>query len=358
MLIITQNLLNQLFFYMRPYHVLIAGLLCMATPSIADNDFKPSVNIDLQTRVSYLNDRVDHQIRHDASGFKGDYLLFSVSGQLTDRLTYSWRQRINQKKNENDRFDGTDWVYLDYKLNDHWNVAAGKQAALVGGYEYDRCPIDIYVSSEFWNNIAPFQFGASATYTTTNGTSRFSGQVTQSLFNTPANRDMFAYHLHWAGNYGWLNTLYSANMIEYMPGKFISYIALGNKFNAGNASLELDFMNRAASHQTYFFKDCSVMARLDYRLIPHLGLYGKFTYDVNRTDTNADLCVMPGTEMTAYGGGVEFFPTKGKPDVRVSLGVSHSAGTNSNPSGTLNDNHTTVRLAFIAKLHLLSWKSK
>ena len=169
---------------------------------------------------------------------------------------------------------------------------------------------------------------------------------------------MLAYHLHWAGNYGWLNTLYSANMIEYMPGKFISYIALGNKFNAGNASLELDFMNRAASHQTYFFKDCSVMARLDYRLIPHLGLYGKFTYDVNRTDTNADLCVLPGTEMTAYGGGVEFFPTKGKPDVRVSLGVSHSAGTNSNPSGTLNDNHTTVRLAFIAKLHLLSWKSK
>ena len=343
---------------MRPYHVLIAGLLCMATPSIADNDFKPSVNIDLQARVSYLNDRVDHQIRHDASGFKGDYFFFRVSGQLTDRLTYSWRQRINQKKNENDRFDGTDWVYLDYKLNEHWSVAAGKQVALVGGYEYDRCPIDIYVSSEFWNNIAPFQFGASATYTTTNGKSRFSGQVTQSLFNTPANRDMLAYHLHWAGNYGWLNTLYSANMIEYMPGKFISYIALGNKFNAGNASLELDFMNRAASHQTYFFKDCSVMARLDYRLIPHLGLYGKFTYDVNRTDTNADLCVLPGTEMTAYGGGAEFFPTKGKPDVRVSLGVSHSAGTNSNPSGTLNDNHTTVRLAFIAKLHLLSWKSK
>ena len=104
---------------MRLYHALIAGLLSVATPSLADGEFKPSVNIDLQTRVSYLNDRVDHQIRHDASGFKGDYFLFSVSGQITDRLTYSWRQRINQKKNENDRFDGTDWVYLDYKLNDH-----------------------------------------------------------------------------------------------------------------------------------------------------------------------------------------------------------------------------------------------
>ena len=70
------------------------------------------------------------------------------------------------------------------------------------------------------------------------------------------------------------------------------------------------------------------------------------------------MSVLPGTEMTAYGGGVEFFPTKGKPDVLVSLGVSHSTGTNSNPSGTLNDNQTTVRLSFIAKLHLLSWKNK
>ena len=68
------------------------------------------------------------------------------------------------------------------------------------------------------------------------------------------------------------------------------------------------------------------MARLDYRLIPHLGLYGKFTYDVNRTDTNADLCVLPGTEMTAYGGGVEFFPTKGKPVLLISTALFRTPG--------------------------------
>ena len=336
---------------------LLAGMLCMATPTLAEDD-TPNLNVDLLTRISYLNDRVDNQIRHDASGFKGEYFLLSVSGQLNDRISYAWRQRINQKKENHEMFDATDWLYVDYKMNNHWNVAAGKQVAMVGGYEYDRCPIDIYLSSEFWNNIAPFQFGASATYTTNNGKSRYTAQVTQSLFNTPDNRDMLAYHLHWAGNYGWLNTLYSVNMIEYTPKHFISYIALGNKFNAGNASLELDFMNRAASHQTFLLKDCSVMARLDYRLIPQLGLYGKFTYDVNRTDSDADMCVHSGTEMTAYGGGVEVFPIKGRSDVRVSLGMSHSTGTNNNPSGTLTDNQTTVRLAFVAKLHLLSWKSK
>lgn len=100
------------------------------------------------------------------------------------------------------------------------------------------------------------------------------------------------------------------------------------------------------------------MARLDYRPISHLGLFGKFTYDVNRTNTDADMCVHSGTELTAFGGGVEYYPTKGNPDVRLGLSVSHATGTNSNPSGTMLGNQTIVRLGFIAKLHLLSWKSK
>lgn len=67
---------------------------------------------------------------------------------------------------------------------------------------------------------------------------------------------------------------------------------------------------------------------------------------------------MAGTEVTAYGGGVEYYPLKGKRELRLSLGMSHSTGTNSNPAGAINDNQTTVRMALVAKLNLLSWKSK
>ena len=130
---------------MKAINAIFACMLSVSVPTFAESNFNPSINIDLQTRVSYLNDRIDNHIRHDASGFKGDYFLLNVSGQVTDRLTYSWRQRINQKKERSDRFDGTDWVYLDYKLDDHWSVAAGKQVAMVGGYEYDRNPVDICV---------------------------------------------------------------------------------------------------------------------------------------------------------------------------------------------------------------------
>ncbi|WP_337932887.1 hypothetical protein [Hallella sp.] len=99
-----------------------------------------------------------------------------------------------------------------------------------------------------------------------------------------------------------------------------------------------------------------MMARVDYRVLPQLSLYGKFTYDVNRAEKEADKCVLPGTELTAIGGGVEAYPLKGKSDVRVSLSVAHSTGTNSNPAGTMLDDQTTVRLGLVAKLHVLSWK--
>ncbi|MDY3136169.1 MAG: hypothetical protein SOW13_05055, partial [Sodaliphilus sp.] len=93
---------------MKAINAIFACMLSVSVPTFAESNFNPSINIDLQTRVSYLNDRIDNHIRHDASGFKGDYFLLSVSGQVTDRLTYSWRQRINQKKERSDRFDGTD----------------------------------------------------------------------------------------------------------------------------------------------------------------------------------------------------------------------------------------------------------
>lgn len=72
---------------MKAINAIFACMLSVSVPTFAESNFNPSINIDLQTRVSYLNDRIDNHIRHDASGFKGDYFLLNVSGQVTDRLT-------------------------------------------------------------------------------------------------------------------------------------------------------------------------------------------------------------------------------------------------------------------------------
>lgn len=101
----------------------------------------------------------------------------------------------------------------------------------------------------------------------------------------------------WNGSHGFFDAIYSVNMMEYLPGRFINYISLGNKFTFDKVALELDVMNRASSHQTFFLKDMSVIADLAYSPNGNWKVFGKFSYDVNKSGTDADLYVLNGTEM-------------------------------------------------------------
>ena len=219
------------------------------------------------------------------------------------QFSYSYRQRLNKAHSDQSFFDATDWLYLTYRPDEHWGLSVGKQVVGIGGYEYDRAPIDLYFCSEYWNNIPCYQMGISADYTFNRKKDKVMFQLCQSPFRAKAD-DMYSYNLMWYGSHGWFNTIYSVNMIEYQPDKYINYIALGHHLDFGKTALELDFMNRAADHQTYFFKNCSVMGELSYRPSESFNLFGKVTYDVNRTQVKADYCVHPGTELTHVGGGV------------------------------------------------------
>ena len=70
---------------MKSRLAIVAGLLCLALPMLADDD-RPTLNIDLHSRVSFMNDRVGNEIRHDASGFKGDYFFLIANGQVDDHF--------------------------------------------------------------------------------------------------------------------------------------------------------------------------------------------------------------------------------------------------------------------------------
>ena len=69
-------------------------------------------------------------------------------------------------------------------------------------------------------------------------------------------------------------------------------------------------------------------------------MFGKATYDVNK-DNFADLCVLPGTELTRVGAGVEYFPIEGSRDIRFHAGYSYSWGKNTNlAEGMVWNNHS------------------
>jgi hypothetical protein len=139
--------------------------------------------------------------------------------------------------------------------------------------------------------------------------------------------------------------------MEYARKKFVSFLALGHQFNMGDFALQLDWMNRADMND-FGFDDFSVMADLSWSALENLNVFAKATYDVNK-DNVADLCVLPGTELTRVGAGVEFFPIKDSRDVRLHGTYSYAWGQNGNLNGTVGDNHSFVSVGVTWKMSVL-----
>ncbi len=299
----------------------------------------------------------DSQVK-DERGFKGRYLNFVLAGNIGEKFSYAYRQRLNKFNKSSSFFDATDWLYINYSPVKRLTLSAGKQVAAIGGYEYDAPPIDLYFTSEFWYNIPCYQWGVSAEYALPSGKDALKLQVGQSPFSSFCEHEnMYGFHLMWNGKHGIWSTIWSANFMEYAPKKYMSYISLGNQLQLGRVKLCLDFLNRAANHQTYFFKDCSLVGEVSYKPKDCLNLYAKATYDVNKTHTDADLVIHKGTELTRVGGGVEFYPIKNH-DVRLHADYSYAWGKNTNPDGTMQDDQSLVQVGVTWKMNLLSIRLK
>ncbi|MCM1291377.1 MAG: OprO/OprP family phosphate-selective porin [Prevotella sp.] len=303
-------------------------------------DANEIVNLSFDARIDYQRDWVGSKNIKDNSGFEGKYINMRLDGTILPGLTYSWRQRFNKYSSDSNFFDATDWLFVNYDYRD-WSFNAGKEVVLIGGWEYDRAPINLYGCSVFWNNVPCYALGVYAGYAVS-PSDKLKFQITQSPFYTPEDRDLYSYNLFWEGNHGIYKSLWSVNMMEYQRGKYISYISLGNKFDVDNFSLELDLMNRANSHQTYFFKDCSLIAELSYKPTKHWNIFAKYTYDVNKSGNHSDYCVEDGTELNMIGAGVEFYPLRKKiTSLRLHANCFYAWGKNANP-GNVMQNKTTL----------------
>lgn len=170
---------------------------------------------------------------------------------------------------------------------------------------------------------------------------------------------MYSYNLMWNGSHGCFSSIYTANLVEYAPGLFINYLALGNKFTFDKVALELDWMNRASSHQTFLFKDMSVMAELQYSPCDKWKIFGKYTYDVNKSGTGADVTVLNGTELNMAGAGVEFMPfINMKHVLRFHAIGFYSWGKNANTADVMQNKTFTFAAGVTWYMNLLSLKRK
>jgi hypothetical protein len=310
----------------------------------------PHVDFRVEARGDLQYENIAGNTIDSNTGFRGKQLNLRLNGNINDSWSYTYRQRMGRPNADESYFNAVDHLNLTYATG-AWAFTGGKQTVAVGGYEYDRAPIDFYFGSEFWYNMACYQWGVSAKYNLgTESNDALTLQVTQSPFRG-INPSMLSYNLMWSCSYGWGDYLHSINLAEYQPGKYIGFITLGYQFYLGDFKLQLDWMDRYDLNNIDF-DDFSIMADLSWSASEKLNVFGKVTYDVNK-DNFADSCVLPGTELTRVGAGIEYFPIEGSRDVRLHGAYSYAWGKNGNLGGSVWDNHSFVSLGVTWRMSIL-----
>lgn len=294
-------------------------------PIIAlSQDVTPNVRLKFDTRFDFTGKIPVQDSLSRLSSLDGKYLNIILEGDITDKFSFNYRQRmiLDSKPDYQSFFNATDYLYLTYKINKNFSVSGGKQIIAIGGLEYDAAPIDLYFWSEFWNNVVCYQIGGTVNYKTTDEKHNIAFQITNSPFTTQALQGIYAYNFIWYGEFNGFNTIHSLNRIEYEKGHFINYITLGHKVNIGDFSVELDLMDRFSEHQKNLFSDYSVIGDLKYSANDKLKLFVKAGYDENKAQKPSELFIYdryvePGTKYFFYGAGVEYFPIRNSKNVRI-----------------------------------------
>lgn len=292
----------------------------------------------VETRLAYEGDYTAQCGGNNSidSYFRGQYLNLRFDANITPTLSFSYRQRLN-KPTDATFFNATDWIQLHWQINNRWDVSGGKQVVMIGGYEYDRAPIDLYYCSEFWNQIACYQLGATIGYRL-GANDKLSLQVCNTPFRQWAGNNKIALNAMWNGKHYFLSTIWSFNAIQNTNG-WMSYIALGNQFQLGSkVQLNFDLMNRANYDHFSVGKDWSAITEVIVMPNQVIKCHGKYTYDSNNTGLQDDLLVTNGSKLHTASLGIEAHPLKNyRDELRLFAFSAYNWGLNSNASGIKKD---------------------
>lgn len=299
-------------------------------------DWVPEISLD--ARFGY-----QRQSSSRIGGFGGDGLLLNIDGKIGKHFSYSLNQKLSAPIGEDSSvFDATNWLTLSYDVG-NFTFTAGKDALAVGSFEYDAYELDCYyeMGSMFNYNLNCWLWGASAMWTNNSETTSFALQVLNSPFTfAPREDNLYSYNLAWYGAWDNYESIWTVNMMEYEPGRFVKMLALGNMFYFGNFELMLDYSMRAANLSEDIGKDYTLTVQPAYNFGEAVRLFGRFGVENQADDLAYDILgeylsaedkalvneeneyVMPayitgGKEYIYYGAGLEYFPLKENKSIRL-----------------------------------------
>ena len=279
--------------------------------------------------------------------FKMRQLRIEMKGNINNWLSYRYRQRLNRSNDGGGMIDNVptsiDYAGIGIKLNNRFNLFAGKQCTAYGGIEFDLNPIDIYEYSDMIENMSNFMTGLNIGYNLTS-TQQLNLQILNSrngsfdstygitvneegkLPDLKSGKLPLVYTLNWNGTFNDIfKTRWSASILNEAKSKNMYYYALGNELNLDKFNMFLDFMyaqegidrngtitgivGRPGGHNVFDTGYLSVVTKLNYRFLPKWNVFVKGMYETASV-TKSTEDIAKGNYRTSWGylAGVEYYP--------------------------------------------------
>lgn len=294
-------------------------------------------NLYLNTQTAF---EVAHKKKEDTeAGFKVNQLRLELRGDLTEKIFYRLRHRLNRSTDNANSSDNlalaTDLMYVGIRLNDKFSILGGKVFNEVGGFEFAYNPIQIYEFSDFIDNIESYMVGATLTYIP-NEKHEFNINVMNSRNqnfeknygnNTSIQKSgaPLTYTLNWNGNLfdNKIQTRWSIGYHQEAKGYANAMYVLGTKLNLPKFQIFFDYMGasqglaRTGDIQTIgdsgAIKDVvlnTFLSKAEYQPTEKLNFFLQGMYEKVKSGKVLTNIITTKRYSVGYQAGIEYIPFK------------------------------------------------
>jgi len=366
---------------------------CLSSSSLfaqPTDETPKSVNLSLHLRPAFHTQSNGTPLEFERGEFKFDHIIVDLGGEVTSKLSYRYLQRLNKVSpvfTKENLPSSIDYAYLKYSFNGLFSMTAGKQALLIGGFEYNKYPVDVYDYSGISNYITCYLTGMQVAFTPVQN-QEFSFQILNNRMGTwreaigtlqvglqlePPTLPLY-YSLGWNSNYldNALQLRYAANITSPAKGKTLVMVSGGQMWQSGPFNIyidaffqhsEIDYLGgirnltispeNVVENVNYF----SLLGELNYRIQPRWNILLKYFYN-NFSTYKSSIFLDKGNCLTSwnYQGGIEFYPMK---DDNLHLFLIATFKNYRDPAVaqiTAPDNSFRISAGFIYRISVLSLK--
>lgn len=220
----------------------------------------------------YFNYAASFQAEHNSlsdewgTKFANKQLRIEIKGNLTDKLYYRLRHRLNKAtdaKGEDNFAKATDIMMVGYNFNDKLSISGGKMCQIWGGFEFDENPMYIYQYSDMVDYMDNFMAGVTVSYKPI-PTQEIAVEISNSyngkfadeygdeavvVNNDEAHalqksKNPLTYIINWNGSFfdGKLNTRWAWGLQTQAKGKYSRMLTLGQQLNLPKFQWFFDYM--------------------------------------------------------------------------------------------------------------------